>query len=120
MRDVLLNDAHDLELIGGDLVITSESRQEVGQHIKQRLLAIKGEWFLDQNLGLPWFDTILGKHSNLDIVEALLRSQIVGTPGVVTLTEFSLTVPDAATRVARVTFAVSLSDNSLLTAEVAL
>ncbi|PZQ49762.1 MAG: hypothetical protein DI556_09835 [Rhodovulum sulfidophilum] len=117
MRDLLLNADHDLEIKAGDLGIASEDRQQVAQHIKQRLLAIQGEWFLDLSVGLPWFNTILGKHRSLDIVEALLRSQIEGTPRVAQLTAFSLEIDENRERTARVAFAVSLTGGGVINSE---
>lgn len=120
MRDLLLDVAtHDL-VAGSDLALTGPDDQAVAQHIKQRLLTLLGEWFLDQSVGLPLFDNILGKHRNMDIVEALYRDCIMGTPMVKTLTHFELTVPDGNSRTSRLDFTVSLSDGSALTVGVAL
>ncbi len=112
MIDILLDRDHDLGLVGGDLALATEARQQVAQHIKQRLLAIQGEWFLDLAVGLPWFSTILGKHRSLDIVESLLRGQIAGTPRVGQLTSFALEIDERRERTARVDFAVSLSGST--------
>lgn len=120
MIDLLLDREHDLELVGGDLVLAMEDRQQVAQHIKQRLLAIEGEWFLDLSVGLPWFSTILGKHRSLDIVESLLRAQIEGTPRVARLTAFQLEIDETRERTARVDFSVSLSTGATISSEIAL
>lgn len=121
MKDLMLNEpAYDLALIGGDLRFTEDPRDQVRQHIKQRLLAIQGEWFLDQSVGLPWFSSILGKHRSLDIVEALIREQIVGTPGVMQLVAFALEVSETEERTATITFAVSLSEAVSLSTEITL
>ena len=121
MKDLALTEpAYDLALIGGDLRFTEDPRDQVKQHIKQRLLAIQGEWFLDQSVGLPWFSAILGKHRSLDIVEALIREQIVGTPGVMQLTSFALTVSETAERTASITFSVAISEEVSLSTEITL
>ena len=114
MNDLGLTENHDLRIVNGDLVMVSGSAA-IAQHIKQRLLAILGEWFLDQSVGLPWFDTILGKYRSLDVVEALIRTQITETPGVEELTSFSLSVDENTERVARVNFTARLSSGSLTT-----
>ena len=121
MIDLLLDRDHDLALVGGDLALATEERQQVAQHIKQRLLAIQGEWFLDLSVGLPWFNTILGKHRSLDIVESLLRDQIEGTPRVAQLTSFLLEIDETRERTARVDFSVSISGTgTLISSELAL
>ena len=98
---------HDLVFAAGDLVLVDGGDQTT-QHIKQRLLTILGEWFLDQSIGLPWFDEILGKYRTLDVVEALLRNCITGTPNVARLTRFALTVDETRERTVRVDFSVLL------------
>lgn len=73
------------------------------QKIKVRLLLIRAEWYLDQTLGLPWFTDILTKNPNMAYVDALIKTQIATTPGVVGLISYSSEL-DAATRVMSVTF----------------
>lgn len=98
---------HDLLLVQSDLGLVSGAEQ-TAQQIKQRLLTLLGEWFLDNSIGLPWFDEILGKFQTLDIVEELLRSCILQTPNVERLSYFELSVPDPASRSARVDFTAVL------------
>ena len=90
----------------------------IAQHIKQRLLSISREWFLDLSLGLPWFDTILGKHRSLNLVEALIRGQIDATPNVVRLAAFNLEAVENVERTVRVTFHAVLEYGSDLSSEI--
>lgn len=114
MIDIELDANHDIVVANGDLRLISGGAA-VAQHIKQRLLTILGEWFLDKSVGLPWFDTILGKHRTLDVVEALIRDQISNTPGVQALNQFSLEVDEQSERKARVTFSATLTTGETAT-----
>lgn len=109
MRDILLDPiSHDIVISGGDLSVA----EAVAQHIKQRLLTILGEWFLDLSIGLPWFDQILGKHRDLTLVEALIKASITETPGVESLTTFSVAASETQERTAVVKFDVVLTGGS--------
>lgn len=78
--DILLDDAtNDLDLSrGGDLTLTPD----VAQAIRIRLKFFRGEWFLDREQGVPWFEQIFVKNPNLEHVRAIFRKVIVDTPGV--------------------------------------
>lgn len=78
--DLLLGvESHDLEMVGGDAQMVAS----LAQAIKIRLLFFKAEWFLDQEVGIPYFQDIFVKNPNLDQIEALFRQEIADTPGVV-------------------------------------
>jgi len=62
----------------------------IRQRIKQRLLTIQGEWFLDTQIGIPWFDEVFRKRPNRDVVEGLIVSTIQETEGVEEVQEFEL------------------------------
>jgi len=56
---------------------------ECAQKLESRFAFGKGEWFLDQNQGMPWFQAILGlKNPSLPAIESLARKIINDTPGV--------------------------------------
>ena len=109
MKDIRLDDfAHDIVIAAGDLVIYDS----VAQHIKQRLLTILGEWFLDLSIGLPWFDEILGKHQDLSLVESLIKASIIDTPGVAELREFTIEASETQERTANIQFSAILTDGT--------
>src|SRR5690606_37543833 len=65
-------------------------REAIAQTIVTRLKLFLGEYFRDVTDGTPWFQQILGKPSNLNAVEAILRNRIARSPGVVRLLSFGL------------------------------
>lgn len=78
----------------GDLVtrgrMFQSGREAIAQTIVTRLKLFLGEYFRDVTDGTPWFQQILGKPSNLNAVEAILRNRIARSPGVIRLLSFGL------------------------------
>ena len=104
MSAIALDDDHDIFVTGGQLSRVSDV-DEVVQKITTKLLHYLGEWWLDLNSGVPWFESILGESSDLAEAEAILRRVITSTEGVTTLEEFEADLsPD---RVFSVTFEAS-------------
>jgi len=90
MADLELDpNTHDLVLRRFDLALVDGGALIV-QRIKQRLLLFLGEWYLDTEAGVPWFQEILVKGVDLARVETLLKRAIVGTDGVARLTSLDL------------------------------
>lgn len=83
----LNQDTGDIETSGTQFI---GGREEIAQTIQTRLRLFLGEYFRDIQDGTPWFQQILGKFSNLNIAEALLRNRILETEGVVKLLTFSM------------------------------
>lgn len=83
---------NDIDFSSGDLVITS-GINEVRQNIQIRLKFFKGEWFLNSQIGIPYYGTILTKNPNLSSVRSILREAIEDIPKVkeVTLLETEIT-----------------------------
>jgi len=86
-----VNLSGDLDLQGGQLVLV-EGQEEIKQHLEQRLRTFLGEWFLDQSIGIPYFDDILKKNVIVSEVESIFINEIISTPGVVRLLEFDLSL----------------------------
>lgn len=99
--DLLLNSDWDLELQGGDLVLAEKS-DAIAQHVKQRLWIFKGEYFLDENEGVPYYQSILGKKPDLNLVSAILLDTISNTPGILEVNEFDVDY-NASTRTFQIT-----------------
>ena len=102
----------DLVLRAGDLAVL-DGHAQTTQHIRQRILAFQGEWFLDLSEGLPWLQDILGKPQDVVLVEALLKERIQGSPEVEALTAFELTGADAE-RTLRIDFTVRLAGGRII------
>jgi len=82
MTDIALNAVtHDLQICDGDLLLIDQ-RDRVAQQIKIRLLFFRGEWFLDTEEGVPYFQEIFKKPGDQLIVEARIKEAILEVPGV--------------------------------------
>lgn len=88
--DILLDrQTHDIMPTGYDLPLV-KGVDLIRQRLKQRLLLILGEWFLDTSIGLPWFQELSQKGISQSRVRSLLIRQINETEGVSELVEFEL------------------------------
>ena len=90
----------DLAMVGGSFYLHTDVRQAVSIAIR----FFQGEWFLDRDKGVPYYEQILVKAPNLQHVGALIRAAILAVPGVGALTSFSV---DLAGRVLRVTWSAT-------------
>ena len=78
---------HDVQLDNnGDIPIRTAyitGPDLVRQRIRIRLNTWRGEWFLDQRLGLPFLEWKQQKPPDVDVIRALIQREIRTTPGVV-------------------------------------
>lgn len=63
----------------------------VAQAIQTRLALFVGEWFLDVTDGTPWTTQVLDKYTK-DQYDAAIQDRILGTPGVIQITNYSSSV----------------------------
>lgn len=104
--DILLDsNSHDLDTSGYTLHISS-GLAATAQRIKIRLKMFLGEWFLDTAAGVPYYEDILVKNPDLNLVKADLQQQILTTPEVIELLSFDMQLINQ-TRTLNVTFAAS-------------
>lgn len=61
----------------------------VKQNIRERLQTFLGEWFLDNTVGVPWFQEIFVKPANIGLTESILKKTIIESKYVSRLLEFS-------------------------------
>lgn len=88
--DLKLGTDGDLAIESNDLVLLTDPRESIRQHWQIRLLTFKGEWFLDQRVGIPYYESILVKRPNLNLLTAIFRAATVQTPGIATVDSFTL------------------------------
>jgi len=91
--------------VNGDYAINrfvTESPATI-QAVTTRLRLFKGEWFLNLNSGVPWYQRIFIKPARLNEVDRIIRNKILQTEGVSGLSSFDLSF-DSTTRKLSVTF----------------
>lgn len=79
--DLKLTTDHDLEITNLDLVLNS-GIEATRQRIMIALLTFKGEWLLDTDKGVPYFQTIFRKGVTKDIVDSTIRREVRKVQGV--------------------------------------
>lgn len=84
------------------------------QRLQTRLRYIRGEWFLNRENGVPYFERILGKGRNVSHIRQVLAAEIKAVEGVTSLDEIRLEL-DRATRALSVSFRVNGGDRTTIT-----
>lgn len=91
--DLLLNTTtHDLVFQNGPLTseyTTQPFTQVVAQRLKIRLLCFEGEWFMDTEYGVPYFQSILAKKVPKSRVDSILQQEILAERGVKEIVSFT-------------------------------
>lgn len=89
MADIKMTDDGDLQIDGGSLSLVT-GLDGIKQDLIQKLRSFMGEWFLDLSDGVPYYQNILIKNPNPQVVESLLQDRILATPGVLEILSFNL------------------------------
>lgn len=111
MSDLKLDDTHDLELDNGDLLLT-EGIDRTRQFLSQRLKFFEGEWFLDTDLGIAYFDEVFVKNPDPIALDTIFKDVILDTPGVLGLEEYEMLL-DTATRELKLSFHARTTDGPI-------
>jgi hypothetical protein len=102
MADFLLDSTHDLDLSTNDIqIVTGDSA--IKQHLKIRLQFFLGEWFLNVNIGIPYWTEIFIKNPKLIVIQSFFRRAILTTPGVASVDKLDL-VFASSTRLLTISF----------------
>lgn len=56
--------------------------EEVAQRVAARLKIVKGEWFLDPTIGIPYFEYMKNRLDAKRLIETDVQQTILGTQGV--------------------------------------
>lgn len=110
MTDLKINqDAYDLELVDGDFSLTQTESESLKQRLIIKLRTFRGEWYLDTQLGLPYFQRIFQKGTAKETVDSLFKQAILSEPEVQQLLEFSSSI-DRQFRIYTLNFIVKSSN----------
>ena len=86
-----------------------EGINQVRQELSSRLRFVRGEYYLDTSIGVPYYDGMLEKGSARVILESEIKRTIFETPQVVSLVSFE-TVFNSSTRSYAVIFQAQTSE----------
>lgn len=79
--DIKLTASGDLDLSTGDLQVV-EGRDETAQRLRIVFNTNKGEWFLDDRVGMPYTQSIFVKNPQMDLVRSIYRQMALKDDGV--------------------------------------
>lgn len=114
----LVPQTNDLEFKTFDFSLV-DGLDQVAQNLAIRLRFFLGEWFLNINEGIPYYEFILVKAPNQIQVESLLKEEILNTKDVVELTGFTSSF-DKSRRIFSVRFSCLCISGEELTKEMEL
>jgi hypothetical protein len=101
--DVYLGDTGDLAAV--------EATDAIDQAVRIGLRTYKREWFLDENAGIDYFNVVFAKGLTPTQKAAEIKTQILSSPGIIGLEQFSMEL-DGATRVATLEFRAVSEDGT--------
>ena len=78
----------DIKVTNGDVEWTT-GIDSIRQHLEIRLRTFRGEWFLNETIGVSYFDDVFKKNPDLTVLNAVFTKIILDTPGVISLTTLS-------------------------------
>jgi hypothetical protein len=87
------------------------------QKIRQLLLFFKGEWGWDETLGILYYQDILVKGPNLELIRGIYRREIMKVPGIVAVPLVTLEI-DPVSRLLTVAFRATYQEPGTLPVEV--
>lgn len=105
IRNMKLGTDGDISFSAGQLQMVSGG-DSIVQAVKIALQFFKGEWFLDPNKGVPYFQEILGHKPTNNSLVTIFKNVILEVPGVLDVVSLILT-PGRASRTMGVSFRIS-------------
>lgn len=107
MTDIILDPTnHDMQIVNKDILLFQSLEELTAQKLKIRLLSYRGEWFRDISTGIPYLQTVLGRRNSLESADVEIKTTIVNTENVSTITQYSSSIDN--NRKLTVIFSVTL------------
>ena len=102
VRDLELDSTRNLVVRNSDLQFVYDG-EAIAQAVGVRLRFFEGEWFLNLETGMPYFQEILVKNPNIALIKSYIRETILDTPGINEVADVTLAF-NTATRILSVGF----------------
>ena len=89
MNDLRLDTSdHDLVIENGDLQLLNSEPLVALQSLKINLLFYQGEWFVDLDYGVPYFQSILKKGVSKTLVDSIMKQKIRSSYNILNIVKF--------------------------------
>jgi hypothetical protein len=105
-KDLILDSNKNLKL-------TSTLQEYVSQKIENKLRFLKGEWFLNVDLGVPYFETIFKKNPDINLINTIFIREIRSIEEVIEIIKFE-TDYDSSLRSFSIDLEVKIYDDSVI------
>ena len=93
MSDLRLTNEGDLDLSNGRLSLLTSQEETCKQRLYIKFNSYKGDWYLDINSGVPYFQEILRRGVNSKVVaDTTFKNIINSDPSIVRLNSFTSTL----------------------------
>lgn len=96
--DLLLNrngpNGSDMVFVNGACPTTSDYADVVAQRLYIMLRTFQGEWYLNENHGVPYLQSILGHKIRKSVVDRILQEKILAEEGVAEIVLFISSLSD--------------------------
>ena len=86
MRTLAFNNVEGLLVGTNNSLIMLVDLNALVDKVKERLNFFLGEWFLNSNVGVPYFQQIFEKPLNSSLIVSTLNAEILKEPDVITVT----------------------------------
>lgn len=90
--DIKLDEDGDISLVSGDTQTTSIGAEDLAQRLRIRLNTFQGEWFMDNTLGIDWWNRVMGKNRSKMAVDALIQDAILKEPDALQIVSYTSSI----------------------------
>lgn len=90
--DIKLDEDGDISLVNGDAQTTSIGAEDLAQRLSIRLNTFQGEWFMDNTLGIDWWNRVMGKNRSKMAVDALIQDAILKEPDALQIVSYTSSI----------------------------
>lgn len=101
----------DVSIENNNLVLF-DGNESLPQKIREKLLLFRGEYFLNETVGLPYFQLIAGQKSTPFASRKFIIDIIKSVEGIIDVTDFKMQLNNS-TRVLTVDFTVKTEDGNI-------
>lgn len=90
--DIKLGEDGDISLVNGDAQTTSIGAEDLAQRLRIRLNTFQGEWFMDNTLGIDWWNRVMGKNRSKMAVDAIIQDSILKEPDALQIVSYTSSI----------------------------
>ena len=90
--DIKLDENGNVSFSNGESDVTTIGAEDLAQRLYIRLNTFQGEWFMDNTLGVDYWNRVFGKNRNKRIIDSVIQDEIFKEKDVLQITEYSSSI----------------------------